>query len=447
MQSTPDLLVIGAGSAGVRAARTAAALGVQQVVVVENQCLGGTCVNVGCVPKKLYAYAAQYAQAFEDARGFGWEVATSKFCWSRMQCAVADEITRLNQIYHDLLANAKVTLINDTARFIDSQRIRVGGKIFTPRHILIAVGSTPFVPDIPGREWVLTSDQFFHLRDAPDSIVVWGSGYIALELASICARLGVQTTLVYRSRRVLKHFDQELTAFVQQGLADIGIQLLSEDNLVAITLEGASRQVHLSSGKTLRCAAVLCATGRVPNTAALNLSAAGVRTSAQGAIKVNAHYQTNIAHIYALGDVIARLALTPVAIAEAMILAHRLFAASPLPPLDYRLVPTAVFCYPNLATVGLSEDQAREQYARVVVYRSKFIPLKHRLSGLLAQSLVKVVVDEDSDRVLGVHMAGEEAAEIVQGFAAALQAGISYQQLIATIGIHPTTAEELVTLR
>ncbi len=441
-----DLFVIGAGSAGVRAARMAAQRGAR-VAIADPGALGGTCVNVGCIPKKLYRYAAGYAASFAEAAGYGWTVDTPRFDWQHLKAQRAIEIGRLNGVYGDLLRSAGATLLRERATLSGSGEVTLAGERIGARHVLIATGSAPHVPPWPGAGHVLVSDAMFDLPELPRRLVVLGGGYIGCEFASIFAALGVQVTLCLRGPQVLRGFDDDLRDFVGDALVAQGITLHTGARVACIEA-GADgvRRVVMEDGRGCEADVVLAATGRAPRTAGLGLAEAGVVLEASGAVRVDAGLQTSVPTVHAAGDVVGRLPLTPVALAEAMHIVARLFGGTPQ-PLDYTQIPTAVFTHPELAAVGLTEAVARQRHGEVRIYRSAFRPLRHTLSGQSDRSLMKLVVDAASDRVLGVHMAGDDAAEVLQGFAAALVAGVTKAQLDATIGIHPTAAEEFVTMR
>ena len=441
-----DLFVIGAGSGGVRAGRMAAAEGVR-VAVAEDRYLGGTCVNVGCVPKKLYVYASHYAESFHEAEGFGLKAQGVEFNWPRLRDNKTNEISRLNGIYTNLLQNAGCDLIQGRAQIIGAHEVRVGDTTYTAERILVATGGWPYVPDLPGREHVITSNDVFDLEQFPQDVIVVGGGYIAVEFAGIFAGLGANTHLVYRGDLFLRGFDQEVREFTAQEVAKKGVQLAFNCNIQSIKkLESGRLQAELTDGRVLEADQILYATGRVPNVEGLGLEQAGVATADNGAVVVNEQFQTSVPSIYAIGDVIDRVQLTPVALAEGMALVRHLYAQGS-PEVDYDLIPTAVFCQPNIGTVGLTEEAAREQYAQIKVFRSEFRALKHTLSGSDERTLMKMIVDGETDRVLGVHMVGAEAGEIIQGIGVALKAGATKAVFDSTIGIHPTAAEEFVTMR
>ncbi|TFZ03616.1 glutathione-disulfide reductase [Ramlibacter humi] len=451
MATTPefDLFVIGGGSGGVRAARMAAQRGAR-VALAEAAALGGTCVNVGCIPKKLYAYASHYAADFEDAAGFGWDVGEPRLDWARLKANRAKEIARLNGVYGQLLTSAGVQVLRGWAELLDGHTVRIrtttGVQTHTAKNILIATGGTPSHPPIPGSELGVTSDSMFDLEPFPKRLVVVGGGYIACEFASIFRGLGAKVSLLYRGEQILRGFDDEVRHFIAGELVKRGIDLRLGTEVESLEREGGTVRATLEDGSTLDANTVLFATGRVPNVNGLGLEAAGVKQGRLGAVEVDAHHRTSLHSVHAVGDVTARLQLTPVALAEAMAVVDRLFGEGHR-RMDYELVPTAVFTQPSIGTVGLTEAQAREKFARVHVFRSEFKALRHTLSGSGERCLMKLVVDAASDRVVGLHMVGPEAGEIVQGFAVAMKAGATKAVFDATIGIHPTVAEEFVTMR
>ena len=444
--STPfDLLVIGAGSGGVRASRMAAQRGAR-VAVAEDAPLGGTCVNLGCIPKKLYSYAAHYAESFEESHGFGWAGAAPSFDWQLLKTNRAREISRLNGIYGKLLVDAGVTVMDGRARVVGANQVEVNGVIHHARNILVATGGWPVVPVFPGHELAITSNEIFDLAQFPRRLVVVGGGYIACEFASIFRGLGAQVTQLYRGEQVLRGFDADVREFLATEVRKKGVDLRTQVDVERIERHADGLHVRLRDGSTLCADAVLYATGRAPNTAGLGLAEIGVTLSPNGAVVVDAHYATNVASVHALGDVTDRVQLTPVALAEAMTLVDKLFGSGQR-AVDYELIPTAVFTHPSIGTVGLSEHAARERFGEVRIFRSEFKALKHTLSGSSERTLMKLVVDAASDRVVGLHMVGADAGETVQGFAVAMKAGATKAQFDATIGIHPTAAEEFVTMR
>ena len=440
-----DLFIIGAGSAGVRAARMAAQRGVS-VAVADDAPLGGTCVNVGCIPKKLYSFAAHYAEAFEEAHGFGWSAATPTLDWALLKANRAREITRLNGIYAKLLTDAGVTLLRGRARLVEANAVEVGGVHHFARHIAIATGGWPVVPPVPGAELAITSNEIFDVPVFPKHLVVVGGGYIACEFASIFRGLGAQVTQVYRGEQVLRGFDDDVRHFLAAEMRKKGVDLHTNADVARIDRAGERLQVTLRDGTPLLADSVLYATGRAPHTAGLGLAEQGVALAPNGAVIVDAHYATNVPGIHALGDVIDRVHLTPVALAEAMALVDHLFGDGRR-AVDYELIPTAVFTHPSIGSIGLGEQAARARFGQLRIYRSEFKALRHTLSGSSERTLMKLVVDDASDRVVGLHMVGADAGETVQGFAVAMKAGATKAQFDATIGIHPTAAEEFVTMR
>ena len=444
-----DLLVIGGGSGGVRAARMAAQRGAK-VALIEAQAMGGTCVNVGCIPKKLYSYAAHFAESFEESHGFGWVGPAPVLDWAALKANRAREITRLNGIYLQLLKGAGVLVIEGWATLVDSHTVAVGAQRYSAKNILIATGGKPSVPDIAGREHVITSNEIFDIDPFPKRLLVVGGGYIACEFASIFKGLGASVTQLYRGAQVLRGFDEEIRHFIAAEMLKSGVDLRLNADVASIVKTASGLQVSLQDGSCLEVDAVLYATGRVPLIEGLGLEALGIAQKPDGAIVVNESYQTSLPHIYAVGDVTARVQLTPVALGEAMVVVdHLLGAAAGKAPrsMSYDFIPTAVFTHPNIGTVGFSEAEARERFGAVRVFKSEFKALKHTLSGSSERTFMKLLVDEASDRVVGLHMVGAEAGEIVQGFAVAMKAGATKAVFDSTIGIHPTAAEEFVTMR
>lgn len=444
-----DLIVIGGGSGGVRAARLAAAQYHKSVLLIERQHLGGTCVNVGCIPKKLFHYAAQCTEQFLDAKGFGWHSEAPSLDWPALVHAVQTEIKRLNGIYHRLLVDAGVDVLTAQATLLDAHRVQVGSRQISAERILLAVGGTPFCPDIPGIELAVTSDHFFSLPQQPETAVVVGGGYIAVELAGVLQGLGCDTTLVHRGNCVLRGFDDDIRAHLLTAMQHRGIHTRLESTVSRVEqIENGKKRIVLSTGDTLEADCLIVATGRVPALAGLGLEAAGVELTRTGHIRVDEQFMTSAPSVYAVGDAVGYKDLTPVALAQAMALVHGWYGTGHTTPVDYSLVASAVFSQPEIGSVGLTEAQARAQFADDIrVYRSRFRPLKATVSGNPEQTLMKMVVHKQTDRVLGMHMAGAEAGEIIQGFAVALAMGVTKQQLDNTIGIHPTAAEEFVTMR
>lgn len=441
-----DLFVIGAGSGGVRAARMAAAMGVK-VGITEDKYLGGTCVNVGCVPKKLFVYASHYGEDFHDAKGFGWNVEGTSFDWPTLRDNKNAEIQRLNGIYRNLLVNSGCTLIEGHGSLVDEHTVKVGDSTYTAERILVAVGGWPFVPDIPGKEHIISSNEVFYLDEFPKRAVVVGGGYIAVEFAGIFAGLGAQTSLIYRGDMFLRGFDNDVREFTAAEVAKKGVDLKFSVNVEAVEKQAdGSLRVSLTDGSTIDADCVMYATGRVPRVEGLGLENLGIEQQANGAIIVNDTFQTNVPSVYAVGDVIDRVQLTPVALAEGMALVKHLYQGQDI-NVDYNLIPTAVFCQPNIGTVGLTEEQARAQNHDIDIYRSEFRAMKHTISGSEERTLMKMIVDKTTDKVLGVHMVGPDAGEIIQGIGIALKAGATKAVFDSTIGIHPTAAEEFVTMR
>ena len=451
-----DLFVIGAGSGGVRAARMSAQYGAR-VAVAEHQALGGTCVNVGCVPKKLFVYASEFTHSFSDSAGFGWEKTPASFHWPTLRDNKNQEIERLNGIYKNLLETPGVEIIQGLGQIISPHSVAVGKRTYSCRHILICTGGFPYVPEFPGSEYTITSNEVFFLDQLPDSIVIVGGGYIGVEFASIFNGLGVETHLIYRGELFLKSFDQDLRSKLAEEMAKQGVHLHFNEDILSINKVGSkehnsdkaagnSYELSLKSGDTLNTALVMYATGRKPNTPKLGLENTQINCDSRGYIEVDHKFQTAEPSIYALGDVIGRVELTPVAIKEGMALAGNLFKGESN-TVDYTDIPTAVFSQPNLGTVGLTEVEAREKYADIDIYTSEFRPMKATLSGNSERALMKLIIDKASDKVIGCHMLGEGAGEIIQGLAVAMKAGCTKADFDATVGIHPTAAEEFVTMR
>lgn len=440
-----DLIVIGAGSGGVRASRLYAQTG-KRVAVIEAGDVGGTCVNVGCIPKKLFATAAHFSLDAKDAKRFGWQVAGLEFNWQILRDNVAQEISRLKNIYTQLLQTAGVTLIQGRACFVNPNTVMVNDQHYTADKILIATGSTPFVPVFEGSEHVITSNEFFSYAHLPKQAHIVGGGYIAVELASILAGLGVSVSLIYRGDLFLKGFDDDVRRFLADEMSRHHVSLHFNSEISKIEKSNNELTLFFADGKTQKSEMVVYATGRKANTESLHLDEAGVARNHHGFIQVSAHYQTSVDNIFAIGDVVEAKALTPVAIAQAVQLV-KYWQTGQSTPLHYENIATAVFCYPNVATVGLSEQQARQRFGEVDVYRSTFRALKHTVDGGTEKTFIKVIVNKADDRVLGLHMVGSEAGEIIQGFAVAFEMGVTKAQLDQTVGIHPTVAEEFVTLK
>ncbi|MDP3843638.1 MAG: glutathione-disulfide reductase [Oxalobacteraceae bacterium] len=447
-----DFLTIGGGSGGVRASRFASQYGAR-VALAEKSALGGTCVNLGCIPKKLMSYAAHFHADFADATGFGWQLGEPKFDWAALMGNKDREIARLNGVYRTTLEQAAVEVLDGHAQIEDAHSVVVNGRRISARFILIATGGHPTRPDFPGSEHGITSDDFFHMDRLPARAVVTGGGYIAVELASILNGLGSKVTLVYRGSRLLRTMDHDLGPYLAAEMVKKGIDIRFDTVIESMHADGAVKRMQLntklSCGREIDAECVLFATGRHANTANLGLEKAGIAVRENGSIIVDAQFKTSVDSIYAIGDVIDRVALTPVALAEGMVVAANLFRKGNQGErrLSYENIPTAVFSHPNVATVGMTELEARREYATVQIFKSEFKALKHTLSGSNERTLMKLVVDAGSDRVLGLHMVGPDAGELVQGFAVALQCQATKAQFDATIGIHPTLAEEFVSMR
>ncbi|MBK3442816.1 glutathione-disulfide reductase [Pseudomonas lactis] len=442
-----DLYVIGAGSGGVRAARFAAGFGAK-VAVAESRYLGGTCVNVGCVPKKLLVYGAHFAEDFEQASGFGWSLGEANFDWATLIANKDREINRLNGIYRNLLVNSGVTLHEGHARLVDAHQVEINGERFTAKHILIATGGWPQIPEIPGREHAIGSNEAFFLKELPKRVLVVGGGYIAVEFAGIFHGLGAHTSLLYRGDLFLRGFDGSVRKHLQEELTKRGLDLQFNADIERIDKQAdGSLKAILKDGRVLEADCVFYATGRRPMLDNLGLENTGVKLDERGFVAVDDLYQTAEPSILAIGDVIGRVQLTPVALAEGMAVARRLFKPEQYRAVDYANIATAVFSLPNIGTVGLTEEDARKNGHNVQVFESRFRPMKLTLTDCQEKTLMKLVVDADTDKVLGCHMVGPDAGEIVQGLAIALKAGATKQHFDETIGVHPTAAEEFVTMR
>ena len=440
-----DLFVIGAGSGGVRASRMSAGYGAR-VAVAEASSLGGTCVNLGCVPKKLMVYASSFSAAATDAAGFGWTVPTRTFDWATLIANKDREIERLNGIYRGLLEGSGVQIIKGRARLLDRNTIEVNGERFTSERVLVATGGRPFIPPIPGAELGITSDQVFHLDKQPKKIAIMGGGYIAVEFAGIFNGLGTEVMLNYRGPVFLRGFDDDIRSTLADEMTKRGIDLRFNSLVERIECAGDRYAVTMNSGEVIEADELLCAIGRVPNTAGLGLEEIGVDLTDRGAIVVDDNLESSVSGIYAIGDCIDRVALTPVALAEGMAIAEALFNDNPT-VVDYTNIPSAVFSQPNIGTVGLTEAEARADGFDVEIYRSTFRPMVHTMSGRNEKTMMKLVVDRKTDRVLGIHMVGPDAGEIIQGMTVAIKAGATKATFDSTIGIHPTAAEEFVTMR
>lgn len=443
-----DFFVIGGGSGGVRAARVAASLG-KKVGIAEEYRYGGTCVIRGCVPKKLFVYASRFSEEFEDAGGYGWRVPEPTFDWPTLIANKDKEIARLEGLYRKGLSNAGAEIIDGRAELVDKHSVRIvsTGKVVTADKILIAVGGrVSEVGDIKGRELTISSNEAFHLEKLPKSILIAGGGYIAVEFANIFHGLGVETMLIYRGAEILKNFDMDVRRTLHETMEEKGIRILCGEVIDAVVQSADNRlDVTTSGGKNLKVDEVMLALGRTPNTAGLGLEAAGVETDANGAVVVDEFMRTNVDNIYAVGDVTDRIQLTPVAIHEAMCIVDTVFRDKPTAP-DHDMVATAVFSQPEIGTVGLSEDQAAKEFEELEIYSAKFRPMKHTLSGRQEKMVTKLVVNAADRRVLGAHILGPDAGELAQVLAIALKAGCTKDDFDRTMAVHPTAAEELVTM-
>jgi glutathione reductase (NADPH) len=440
-----DLFVIGGGSAGVRAARISSIYGAR-VAVAEERYLGGTCVNVGCVPKKLLVYASRYAGEFEDAAGFGWRLGERRFDWPSLIANKNKEIARLNGIYRQVLEERGVEIMTARATLLGAHEIEVGGKVVTADYILIATGGWPIMPELPGIEHAIGSNEAFFLEQLPERVLIVGGGYIGCEFAGIFHGLGSRVVQLHRGPLFLRGFDEDMRETLAREMRKKGVELRFNAEVTRLERHGGGVLATLMDGDRLETDLAMFATGRAPNSKNLGLEAAGVQLDVMGAVVVDEYSRSSQANIYAIGDVTDRINLTPVAIAEGHAVAETLFNNNPTAP-DHMNVPSAVFSDPTLATVGLTEEAARRRYGAITVYRTSFRPLKHTLSGREEQTMMKLVVDKDSDRVVGIHMVGEEAGEIIQGLAVAMKAGATKRDFDRTIAIHPTAAEEFVTMR
>jgi glutathione reductase (NADPH) len=440
-----DLFVIGAGSGGVRAARMSASHGAK-VAVAEEYRVGGTCVIRGCVPKKLFVYASHFAEEFEDAAGFGWTVADAKFDWATLVKNKDAEIDRLNGIYIKNLKASGVEILEGRAVVKDAHTVSLGGRDITAKYILVAVGGTPFMPQIEGIEHAISSNEAFHIDTLPQDIIVVGGGYIAVEFAGIFNGLGVNTTLVYRGEQILRGFDNEVRDHLAAEMTAKGVTIKTESDIAAIRKAKTGYSVTFKDGSSQEAGLVMYATGRVPMTDALGLESAGVELGTKGEIKVDAHSKTNIDSIYAVGDVTLRAELTPVAIREGAAFAETVFNNNPM-AVDHSLIPTAVFSQPSIGTVGMGEEAARAAGHAIDVYAASFRPMKNTLSGNAEKSLMKLIVDKATDKVLGLHIVGPDSGEMIQAFGVAITMGATKAQFDATIAVHPTAAEELVTFK
>ena len=442
-----DLFVVGAGSGGVRASRLAAERGAK-VGIAEEYRVGGTCVIRGCVPKKLLVYGSRYAADFADARAFGWTCEAACFDWPTLIANVKREVDRLNGVYTRTLKKAGVEIVLSRATLEDRNTVRLGGRDapIRAKTILIATGGHPMIPKVPGAEHLITSNESFKLENLPESICIVGAGYIGMEFASIFAGLGVKVSVIHRGNQILRDFDGDLRDALAETMRKHGIDIRIDTEIARIDKEAQGYRVHFKRGDSLEARLVMAATGRLPNTAGLGLEKAGVALGWNGHVVVDEYSRSSVDNIYAVGDVTDRVNLTPVAIHEATAFAETVFNDTPT-PVDHTLIPTAVFSEPEIGTVGLSEEAAREMGHVVDIYKISFRPLKYMLAGREEKMLMKLVVDMESDEVLGCHVLGPDAAEIVQMAAIALRLGATKAQFDATMALHPSASEELVTLR
>ena len=440
-----DLFVLGAGSGGVRASRVASSYGAK-VGICEEDRVGGTCVIRGCIPKKLLVYASEYFEELEDSKAYGWNIDINSFSWSNLINNKDIEIDRLNEIYKKILSSNNVKLFENKGVFVDNHTLKVGDKTITADKILISTGGLPFLPNISGINNVITSNEAFHLEKIPKKIIINGGGYIAVEFASIFNGLGSEVTIIYRGDQILKGFDFQLRNFLAEEIKKKGIKLFTSQEIVSIEESDSKKIVKTNNDLKIETDVVMFATGRIPNTRNLGLENIGVRMNGKGAVIVDSNHKTNISNIYAIGDVTDRFNLTPVALNEGICFADTVFG-NKNNLMDYSMVPTAVFSLPNVATVGLTEEEAKEKYTDVDIYQSSFRSLKHTLTNRNELTFMKIVVDSQSQKVLGFHMVGSEAGEIIQGLAVSLKIGVTKDQLDSVLGIHPSAAEEFVTMR
>ncbi len=440
-----DLFVIGAGSGGVRAARMAAGFGAR-VAVAEDLYMGGTCVNVGCVPKKLYVYASQFSHSFEDSREFDWNSEVPPFDWATLRDNKKQEISRLNAIYDDLLGGVNAEVIRGRVAFVDAHTVALNGQNYTADKILVSTGGWPRRETTPGAELGVTSNEIFDLEEFPQRIIVAGGGYIAVEFAGIFNGLGSQVTQLYRGPLFMRGFDLDIREHAAAELPKSGIDLRFNVTIESIERTATGLLCQLSDGSSLETDQVLYAIGREPHTEGLALENVNVELDQKGYIKVDDEFRTSEANIFAVGDIIGGMELTPVALAEGMAFARKQFGPEQQ-EMEYDFIPSAVFCQPNIGTVGFTEEAAREEFGDITLYKSTFKPMKHTISGRDELIFMKLIVDTASERVVGVHMMGPDAGEIIQGIAIALKAGATKATFDATIGIHPTAAEEFVTMR
>ncbi|WP_169569052.1 glutathione-disulfide reductase [Sneathiella limimaris] len=440
-----DLFVIGAGSGGVRASRISSSFGAK-VAIAEEYRVGGTCVIRGCVPKKLFVYASHFSEDFEDAANYGWSVGKATHDWKTMIKNKDAEIDRLNGIYYSILSNNNVELFENRAELIDAHTVKLGERTVTAKYILIATGGTPVMPEVEGIEYAISSNEAFHLEEMPKRVVVVGGGYIAVEFAGIFNGLGADVIQLYRGEQILRGFDHHVQQMVADEITKKGIDLRTHANPAKIEKTTDGLKITLEDGGVIEADAIMYATGRRPNTAGMGLENVGVDLKPNGAVVVDEYSKTSVDNIYAIGDVTDRVALTPVAIHEGMAFAETVFAGKPR-AFDHSNVPSAVFSQPPVGTVGLTEAEAREKYGDVDIYKSEFRPMKQTITLGSERAMCKLIVHPETDKVLGVHVVGADAGEIIQGFGVAVKMGATKEQFDATVGVHPTLAEELVTMR
>ena len=440
-----DLFIIGGGSGGIRAARISSNLGAR-VALAEESDLGGTCVNVGCVPKKLLFYASHFAEDFNNSNYYGWSFDNKKFNWNKLIKNKNIEIERLNNIYKKMLLDASVDIFSGHASLVDSNTIKIGDKLITSKNILISTGGYPFIPKITGNDHVFTSNEAFFLKSLPKKIIIVGGGYIAVEFASIFNELNVETHLIYRGSLFLRGFDKDLREQLKNEMIKKGINLKFNTEIEKISKKNNNLTIKLTRGESLNASHVMYATGRMPNSTNMNLDQVGVKLDKNNAIKVNKFYQTNLSSIYAIGDVCNRHNLTPVALAEGSILANNLFNKKN-DTLNYNNIATCIFSQPNVATVGLSEEEAKKKYNDIKVFKSSFTPMKLTLTKSDEKNFIKLIIDKETDLVIGAHLVSDNAGEIIQGIAIAIKSGATKKIFDETIGIHPTIAEEFVSMR
>jgi len=440
-----DLFVIGGGSGGIRAARLSSSFGAR-VAIAEEKYLGGTCVNVGCVPKKLFFYASYFSEEFNHAQSYGWYHNNNRFVWNDLIKNKNKEIERLNGIYQKILNDSNVKVFEEHAKIVDPHTIKINNENITTKYIMIATGGWPYVPNIEGKELAITSNEAFFLETLPNKIIIVGGGYIAVEFASIFKGLNIETSLIYRGPLFLRGFDKDLREVLSNEMKKKGINLIFNKDIKKIKKINTEISAELDDGQELISDQVMFATGRRPNCSNIGLDEVGLKLDADGAIEINSNYQTNISSIYAVGDVTNRINLTPVALAEGSIVANNLFNNTSKIA-SYENIPTCVFSQPNIATVGLTEDEARKKYKDITVYKSLFTPLKLTLTQSNEKSFIKLITNKKTNLVIGAHMVGENAGEIMQGIAIAIKAGATKDIFDSTIGIHPTLAEEFVTMR